>query len=92
MATLWTSPDRVRPVDAMRRLRERFPYAVHLEWEPAGGHAGAPLRYADAVRGRSDIEVSRSFLDDCRGAPPTEREERLLFHALEAADRGALAK
>jgi exonuclease SbcD len=87
-----TVTDRVRPVDAMRRLRERFPYAVHLEWEPAGGHAGAPLRYSDAVRGRSDIEVSRSFLDDCRGAPPSEREERLLFLALEAADRGALAK
>ncbi|WP_410641473.1 exonuclease SbcCD subunit D [Amycolatopsis sp. lyj-346] len=87
-----TVTDRVRPVDAMRRLRERFPYAVHLEWEPAGGHAGGPLRYSDAVRGRSDIEVSRSFLDDCRGAPPTESEEQLLFQALEAADRGALAK
>ena len=87
-----TVTDRVRPVDAMRRLRERFPYAVHLEWEPAGGHAGAPLRYVEAVRGRSDIEVSRSFLDDCRGAPPTESEEQLLFKALEAADRGALAK
>jgi exonuclease SbcD len=87
-----TVTDRVRPVDAMRRLRERFPHAVHLDWEPAGGNAGAPLRYSDAVRGRSDIEVSRSFLDDCRGAPPTEREEQLLFLALEAADRGALAK
>ncbi|MDT7798060.1 MAG: repair protein SbcD/Mre11, partial [Actinomycetota bacterium] len=87
-----TVTDRVRPVDAMRRLRVRFPYAVHLEWEPEGGYAGAPLRYSDAVRGRSDIEISRSFLDDCRGAPPSEREEKLLFHALEAADRGALAK
>ncbi|MFG1643654.1 exonuclease SbcCD subunit D [Amycolatopsis sp. NPDC049252] len=87
-----TVTDRVRPVDAMRRLRVRFPYAVHLEWEPEGGYTGAPLRYSDAVRGRSDIEISRSFLDDCRGAPPSEREEKLLFHALEAADRGALAK
>ena len=87
-----TVTDRVRPVDAMRRLRQRFPYAVHLEWEPEGGYAGAPLRYSDAVRGRSDIEISRSFLDDCRGAPPTGSEEQLLFKALEAADRGALAK
>jgi exonuclease SbcD len=84
--------DPVRPVDAMRRLRGRFPHAVHLEWEPEGGNHGAPLRYSDAVRGRSDIEISRGFLDDCRGAPPTESEEKLLFHALEAADRGALAK
>ncbi|SFW65595.1 exonuclease SbcCD subunit D [Amycolatopsis australiensis] len=87
-----TVTDRVRPVDAMRRLRERFPYAVHLDWAPEGGSAGTPLRYSDAVRGRSDIEISRSFLDDCRGAPPTESEEQLLFKALEAADRGALAK
>jgi exonuclease SbcD len=87
-----TVTDPVRPVDAMRRVRERFAHAVHLEWEPEGGYSGAPLRYSDAVRGRSDIEISRSFLDDCRGAPPTESEEKLLFHALEAADRGALAK
>ncbi|MEU8635565.1 exonuclease SbcCD subunit D [Amycolatopsis sp. NPDC048633] len=87
-----TVTDPVRPVDAMRRLRGRFPHAVHLEWEPEGGYSGAPLRYSDAVRGRSDIEISRSFLDDCRGAPPTGSEEQLLFKALEAADRRALAK
>ncbi|MET7989830.1 exonuclease SbcCD subunit D C-terminal domain-containing protein [Amycolatopsis sp. NPDC005232] len=87
-----TVTDRVRPVDAMRRLRERFPYAVHLDWEPEGGLAGAQLKYADAVRGRTDIEIARSFLDDCRGASPTETEERLVFLALEAANRAAVAK
>ncbi|MEV8611759.1 exonuclease SbcCD subunit D C-terminal domain-containing protein [Amycolatopsis sp. NPDC051373] len=87
-----TVVDRVRPVDAMRRLRERFPYAVHLDWEPEGGLAGAQLKYADAVRGRTDIEIARSFLDDCRGALPTETEERLVFLALEAANRVAVAK
>ncbi|WP_326566016.1 exonuclease SbcCD subunit D [Amycolatopsis rhabdoformis] len=87
-----TVTDRVRPVDAMRRLRERFPYAVHLDWEPEGGLAGAELKYADAVRGRTDIEIARSFLDDCRGALPTETEERLVFLALEAANRAAVAK
>ncbi|QRP47218.1 exonuclease SbcCD subunit D [Amycolatopsis sp. FDAARGOS 1241] len=87
-----TVTDRVRPVDAMRRLRERFPYAVHLDWEPEGGLAGAELRYAEAVRGRTDIEIARSFLDDCRGAPPSESEERLVFLALEAANRAAVAK
>ncbi|WIX82008.1 exonuclease SbcCD subunit D C-terminal domain-containing protein [Amycolatopsis carbonis] len=87
-----TVTDRVRPVDAMRRLRERFPYAVHLDWEPEGGLAGAQLKYADAVRGRTDIEIARSFLDDCRGAFPTETEERLVFLALEAANRAAVAK
>lgn len=83
-----TLTDSVRPIDAMRRLRERFPYAVHLEWQPENGKATATLRYAEAVRGRSDAEITRNFLDDCRGAPPSEREERLLRKALEVAGRG----
>ncbi|WP_328604180.1 exonuclease SbcCD subunit D [Amycolatopsis sp. NBC_00345] len=87
-----TLTDRVRPVDAMRKLRDRFPHAVHMDWQPEGGFAGTELKYAEAVRGRSDIEIARSFLDDCRGAAPSEREERLVFLALEAADRAAVAK
>lgn len=87
-----TVTDRVRPVDAMRRLRERFPYAVHLDWRPEGGIPGAELKYAEAVRGRSDVEIARSFLDDCRGAAPNEREERLVHLALEAANRAEVAK
>jgi exonuclease SbcD len=79
--------DRVRPVDAMRKLRERFAYAVHLDWQPEDGGAGATLRYAEAVRGRSDTEIARSFLNDCRGAPPNEREEGLIQKALVAAGR-----
>ncbi|WP_200834243.1 exonuclease SbcCD subunit D [Amycolatopsis alkalitolerans] len=83
-----TLTDSVRPVDAMRRLRERFPHAVHLEWQPENGKATAALRYAEAVRGRPDSEIARSFLDDCRGAPPNAREEKLLRSALENAGRG----
>lgn len=81
-----TLTDRVRPLDAMRRLRERFPHAVHLEWEPEGG-SGSVLKYGEAVRGRSDAEISRRFLGDCRGAPPSGRENALLGAALEAAGR-----
>jgi exonuclease SbcD len=88
----FTVTDQVRPVDAMRKLRERFPYAVHMDWLPEGGNFGAPLRYAEAVRGRSDVDITRSFLADCRGAAPTEREEQLVFAAIEAADREALSK
>lgn len=65
---------------------------MHLDWQPEGGFAGAELKYAEAVRGRSDIEIARNFLDDCRGAAPSESEERLVFLALEAADRAAVAK
>ncbi len=78
--------DPVRPVDAMRRLRTRFPYAVHLDWEPEGGAAGA-LRYSQAVRGRTDLEIVETFLADCRGAEPGDRERELLVTALEAAGR-----
>src|SRR6266536_3043039 len=35
----FTVTDQVRPVDAMRKLRERFPYAVHMDWQPEGGNA-----------------------------------------------------
>ncbi|WP_337824159.1 exonuclease SbcCD subunit D [Amycolatopsis sp. A1MSW2902] len=87
-----TVTDRVRPIDAMRLLQDRFPYAVHMDWRPDGGVAGTELKYAEAVRGRSDIEIARSFLDDCRGAPPTEREARLVHLALEAANRAAVEK
>ncbi|RSN31946.1 exonuclease SbcCD subunit D [Amycolatopsis sp. WAC 01416] len=83
----FTVTDRVRPVDAMRKLRERFPYAVHMDWQPEGGHDGAALKYAEAVRGRSDVEITRSFLEDCRGSAPSESEERLVLAALGAAGR-----
>ncbi|WP_410653620.1 exonuclease SbcCD subunit D [Amycolatopsis sp. cmx-4-54] len=83
----FTVTDRVRPIDAMRKLRERFPYAVHMDWQPEGGHDGVALKYAEAVRGRSDVEITRSFLEDCRGSAPSEREERLVLAALGAAGR-----
>lgn len=83
----FTVTDRVRPIDAMRKLRERFPYAVHMDWQPEGGHDGVALKYAEAVRGRSDVEITRSFLEDCRGSAPSESEERLVLAALGAAGR-----
>jgi len=83
-----TLTDSVRPVDAMRRLRERFPYTVHLDWHPANGNTTAALRYAEAVRGRSDSEIAENFLSDCRGTPPAGDEQKLLGLALESAGRG----
>ena len=74
----------VRPLEAMRRLQERFPHAVHLEWKPAGGRATAELRYSEAVRGRDDAELADGFVADCRGAAPTDSERALLAEALRA--------
>lgn len=76
--------DRVRPTDALRRLQERFPHAVHLDWHPAGGTLAASLRYSTSVRGRSDHDVACDFVDDCRGSVPTESEQALLREALAA--------
>ncbi|WP_443146930.1 hypothetical protein, partial [Paenibacillus sp. 23TSA30-6] len=52
--------DPVRPVDAMRQLQARFPFAVHLEWQRPEGQSD--LKYRDAVRGRTDMEIARGFV------------------------------
>jgi DNA repair protein SbcD/Mre11 len=83
-----TLVDEVRPVEAMRRLQSRFPYAVHLEWRPAHGRATAPLRYSEVVRGRDDQTLSDGFVADCRGSEPTDTERELLAEALRAVDLG----
>ncbi|QUH00214.1 exonuclease SbcCD subunit D [Saccharopolyspora erythraea] len=81
-----TLTDEVRPLEPMRRLQQRFPHAVHLEWQPEGGRATAPLRYSEAVRGRDDQTIAKGFVADCRGSEPTESERLLLQEALRAMD------
>lgn len=82
-----TLTDPVRPLDAMRRLRDRFAHAVHLEWIPDGGDARAALRYADVVRGRDDRQIVDGFLCDCRGCGPAGGEGALLADALAVAGK-----
>ncbi|PRY46744.1 exonuclease SbcCD subunit D [Umezawaea tangerina] len=79
--------DRVRPLDALRRLQKRYPHAVHVEWQPAGGRDAA-VRFA--VRGKDDDEIACCFVDDCRGKRPNRRELALLREAFAAAAREAL--
>lgn len=74
--------DPTRPADPMRRLRARFPHAVHLEWERPT--AGTQLCYRERVRGRSDLEIARRFVADVRDrATPGELD--WLDRALTAA-------
>lgn len=87
-----TLTDPVRPLDPMRRLRARFPHAVHLEWLPEGGDVRSTLRYADAVRGRTDREITHGFLGDCRGAGPSDTETALLDEALAKAVRAEIGE
>ena len=82
-----TLTDPVRPVDAMRRLQERFPFAVRMEWQPENGDLLGPLRYRKRTSGRDDIELAAGFLADCRGGEPNAVERRLLAEAFAAARR-----
>jgi exonuclease SbcD len=79
--------DRVRPIDAMRRLQRRFPFAVRMEWQPAGGHLGEPLTYPASVHVRDDEEIACCFVTDCRGGAPVDAERALIAEAF-AAVRG----
>lgn len=79
-----TLTDFARPVDGMRKLRERFPHAVHMEWERPQGEPG--LEYRERVRGRDDTEIARTFLTDVRGAPSASELE-WMSRAMAAAVR-----
>jgi exonuclease SbcD len=69
--------DPVRPLDPMRRLREVFPYAVTLSWEPVGG-APRPTEFPAVSAATPDDEVIARFVADCRGAGPTAAERELI--------------
>jgi exonuclease SbcD len=77
--------DPVRPLEAMRRLKEKFPYAVTLAWESPAGTAGAGSVAAAGragAAGLSDADLISGFLLDCRGSAPSERESALIDQAL----------
>lgn len=83
--------DSARPVDPMRRLRERFPHAVTLQWQPAGGRelsASSPLA---VTSDRDDIDVAVGFVHYVRNTPASTEERNLLdaaFRALRVAEAG----
>lgn len=84
--------DAVRPTDAMRRLRSRFPHCVHLEWSGAVSTGGART-YTERLRGRDDLSVAAEFVQHVRGGTgPTVAERELLGRALSAADREEAAR
>lgn len=78
-----TLTDPARPDAPMDRLRTRFPHALVLAWEPAGGVAD--LRgYAERIRGRSDLDLAVDFVSHVRGTPAEQAESALLAQAFEA--------
>nr|WP_216845001.1 exonuclease SbcCD subunit D [Rathayibacter sp. VKM Ac-2857] len=82
--------DEVRPLDAMARLQSRFPGCATLEHRPP--HAAVDeRRYAERIRGRSDVEVIDDFLAHVRGGHgASETERALALEALALVDAEAL--
>lgn len=77
--------DAVRPLEPMRRLRERYPWALTVSWEPVGQIASR-VAGGPAAGTASDVDVLADFLLDCRGASATAAEQLLIDRAL-AAER-----
>ncbi|MDQ4039607.1 MAG: exonuclease SbcCD subunit D C-terminal domain-containing protein, partial [Actinomycetota bacterium] len=76
--------DATRPVDAMRRLRGRFRYCVHLDWAPVAGNNKDARSYAERLVGRSDLAIATDFISHVRATPASAAETDLLAVALAA--------
>ncbi len=76
-----TLTDDVRPVQAMERLRARFPHTLVLGFEPlSGARCGGPVA---RLQGRSDHDIALDFVTEMRGAPADEAEAALLRDAFD---------
>jgi exonuclease SbcD len=77
-----TLTDDTRPLQAMDRLRSRFPHTLVLGFEPTGGdRLSVPVA---RTRGRSDHAIALDFVADLRGVPATDAEAALLLDACDA--------
>lgn len=81
-----TLTDAVTPTDAMARLRERFPHAVALAFEPVGAAPRPEGSYAARLEGLDDRELVARFVQDVRGTEMSVAEAEVLDRAF-VADR-----
>jgi len=81
--------DRRLPLQAMARLQRRFPHAVELHHEPAGGdEAGPDRRSAAQTREADPYELAVEFLHAQRGVRPDDQERHLLADAFAQVRQG----
>jgi exonuclease SbcD len=81
-----TLTDAVRPMGAMERLRERFPDALVLQFEPAGVISIQKAPSAATIRQRDDVDLCCDFLSYVReGSSATEQERDLMATAIEVS-------
>ena len=81
--------DEALPLQAMARLRVRFPLAVELRHQPPAVERSSGDERSRRIReARSPLELAGLFLADQQGRPASSAELDLLRLALEAAGRG----
>ncbi len=80
--------DPVRPVEPMRRLRERFPHVLVAQWSP-DEVTGRGMTRRSVTGLRADGVLLTDFVLDVRGSEPTAPERVLLEQSLiaEPAER-----
>ncbi|CAN5313128.1 exonuclease SbcCD subunit D [soil metagenome] len=83
--------DLVRPVEPMRRLQERFPYALSLEWRP-DGHPADHLAPTTRRAERDDLATAADFVEFVRNSAPTDAEQILLGAAFESLRTAGVAR
>ena len=82
-----TLTDRTRPIDPMRRLRDRFPLCARIELAPEGVPLSQTRTYSSRVRGKSDTEVIDEFLSHVRAGESADDEERHIISGVIAEVR-----
>jgi len=71
--------DRVRPMDAMRRLQDRFPFCAHLDNRPTVVTEQGTATYRERIEKKTDDQIVAGFLELVRnGVGPTEFETALI--------------
>lgn len=69
--------DQSRPLDAMRKLQQRFRWCADLSHQPSVVAAASGASYAERIKSKSDAEIIAGFLEHVRngdGASDAERE------------------
>ena len=75
--------DRVRPMDCMRRLQQRFPHCVDMAHRPDVVAEEQEATYGDRVKQKTDPEIVAGFLEHVRnGKGPDDFELELVRQLL----------
>ena len=81
--------DEVLPLQAMARLRQRFPHVAELRHRPPELQRSTATERHETVRqATSPLELTLAFFADQQGRPAGPPEAELLRQALEASTRG----